>query len=61
VILLNQSKNNETLSIIKTENRARIIIENKNIDQINLEIIKRNNIADEYSQKVGQWLNESRP
>ncbi len=61
VLLLNELKNKEDYLIFETVNSFKIIISTKNIDSITSEIIKRNNINNQYSKDVGMWLNEINP
>lgn len=59
VQLLDEVKRQEEFTIIETEHRTKIILNNHNIDQINQEILKRNNIPSQFSDHVKVWLNES--
>ncbi len=56
VRLLEENKNKEPYTIIDFESLSRVILDNKGIDTINNEIIKRNNIPQAYSEDVKQWL-----
>lgn len=56
VSLLNQMKNNEKYTILETEHDTKLILNNENIDRINTEIIKRNNIPSQFSSDVSQWI-----
>jgi len=58
VLKLHEVEKNEKYTIIETEKKSRIIISNKNIDNINAEILKRNNIPHQFSPDVAQWLNK---
>jgi len=53
---VDQAKKSEDYTIIETEHKYRIILSNKNIDKVNAEILKRNNITYQYSDDVSQWL-----
>ena len=48
-------KSTETLTI-ETKYNTTIILDNTNIDEINKEILKRNNIPSPYSEDISQWL-----
>lgn len=58
VMMVEESKENQEETSIDLERTDKIILENKNIDQITQEIIKRNNISSPYSQQVQQWIND---
>ena len=48
-------------TILETESRTPIILNNTHIDAATQEILKRNNIPARFSDDVGQWLNEQSP
>ena len=48
----------DKFTIIETGNGAKIILDNTNIDQINAQIVTRNNIPAPYSEDVAQWLKD---
>ncbi len=56
VLAIDQMKNTQPYTIIETEHQASIILNNKNIDATDKEILKRNNIPRQYSSDVAQWL-----
>ena len=56
VLLVNEIKSNEQYTIIETQNKSRIILDNKNIEVINKQILERNNIPYQFSEDVAQWL-----
>jgi len=56
VELLIQAKNNEQFTVIKTERHRKIIIANDNLDEIDANILKRNNIVHQYSDDVKPWI-----
>lgn len=56
VSLVNEAKNNEKYTIIETEHKSRIILRNENIEKVNKEILKRNNIPYQFSPDVDGWL-----
>jgi len=58
VIQINKVKNNEKYTIISTEHKSRIILNNENIEEVNQRILKRNNIPYQFSKDVAQWLEE---
>lgn len=43
-------------TIFEMDNEYKMILENKNIDSANIEILKRNNIPSAYSDDVGKWI-----
>ncbi len=55
VILLSKVKDESKYTIIETERRKEIIVNNANIDQVNNEILKRNNIPSQFSKDVEEW------
>ena len=57
--LLNQVKKSEQYTIIDFENKTRLVLDNAHIDQVDQEIIKRNNIPQSYSADVAEWLKQS--
>ncbi len=59
VQLLDKSKKTKKYTIIETEDNSHIILENKNIDKINKEILKRNHIPYQCSDDVKKWLTEA--
>jgi S1-C subfamily serine protease len=58
VMQIKSSEHNEKYTIIETENKLRVILSNKNIQEVNKEILERNNIPYQFSQDVAQWLKE---
>jgi len=58
VLLMNQLKDKEDYAIFEFRNGWRVIVNNENIELINEQILKRNNIPEPYSEDVGQWLRE---
>jgi len=59
VLLVDKIKNSEKYTIIETEHKSRVILNNENIEKINQEILVRNNIPYQYSQDVAEWLKEA--
>ncbi len=59
VLRVNEMKNNESYTIIETQDKQPIILNNSNIESINEEILKRNNIPYQSSGDVAQWITES--
>jgi len=59
VLLVDDIKSKEKYTIVEMEGKSRIILSNKNIDEINKEILTRNNIPYQYSPNVSQWLNKT--
>jgi len=60
VLLIDQAKNKEKYTIIETQQKLRIILDNENIETVNDEILKRNNIPHQFSKDVAQWLGKGR-
>ena len=56
VLRINEIKNNEQYTIIETQHKSRVILDNENIDQTNEQILKRNNIPYGFSKDVARWL-----
>jgi len=56
ILLLDNAKNNEEYTIIKTEKKSRIILNNTNLDQIDENIMERNSIPSQCSPDVCGWL-----
>jgi len=56
ILLLDTSKKNEEYTIIQTERKSRIILNNENIDRIDEDIMKRNSIPSRCSSDVCGWL-----
>ncbi len=56
VMILHQVEHSEPYAVIETEHNLKIILNNKDLDQINQAILKRNNIPAQYSQDVATWL-----
>ncbi len=56
--VLEMHKKQGPYTIIETEDNYQMILDNVKIEEKNLEIIKRNNIAAPYSEEVGEWLDE---
>ncbi len=56
ILLIDKVKNNEQYTIIETHHKTHIILNNENIEEINQEILKRNNIPYQFSGDVAQWL-----
>ena len=56
VILMENIKAKEETTIIQLEDQSHLILENKNIDKVNQEILERNNIPNAYPDIVSQWL-----
>jgi len=48
----------EEFTTLEMKNKTVIILNNKNIEQVNQEILKRNNIPAQFSEDVSQWLTE---
>lgn len=59
VVLVNEMKRAEKYTVIETEDKFRIILDNADIDRVNEEILKRNNIPDQFSPDVAGWLEEA--
>jgi hypothetical protein len=57
VTVINEVKTSEEYTIIETEHASRIILNNKGIEEVNSEILKRNNIPYQYSDDVAGWIN----
>ncbi len=53
---LDKVKDSEEYTIIETENANTLIMDNTNIENINMRILKRNNIGSAYSENVKEWL-----
>lgn len=60
VDLMEKSKVDEKYTVIDFESYSRVILDNSNIESINQEIIRRNNIPQAYSEDVKEWLNPSK-
>ena len=58
VNMLDQSKDKNDYTIIETERRRELVIDNTNITEINNKILKRNNIPAQFSEDVKEWLEE---
>ena len=58
VTVLTQKKGKFT--IIETENNSRIILDNKNLNEANKDILKRNNIPQQFSDDVAEWLDQKK-
>ncbi|MCK5178662.1 MAG: hypothetical protein KAR32_03965, partial [Candidatus Omnitrophica bacterium] len=58
VLLVDEIKDNEQYTIIETKHKLRIILNNGNIEEINKEILKRNNVPHQFSEDVAKWLNK---
>jgi len=56
ILRVDEIKNNERYTIIETQHKSRIILNNENIEEINKEILKRNNIPYQFSENVAGWL-----
>ena len=56
VLHVNQIKNSEEYTIIETQQKERIILNNGNIDKINQKILERNSIPYQFSGDVAGWL-----
>jgi len=50
------NKKQGEFTILEMDNEYKMILENKDIESANLEILKRNNIPSAYSEDVAQWL-----
>ena len=59
VLLVDSTKSKEKYTAIDLEETYRIILSNENIDEINKEILLRNNIPYQYSPDVSQWLKKT--
>jgi S1-C subfamily serine protease len=55
---IHEIKIKEPYTIIETLEKSRIILDNKGIDGINQEILKRNNIPYQASEDVARWIKE---
>ncbi|OGX34212.1 MAG: hypothetical protein A3C36_05005 [Omnitrophica WOR_2 bacterium RIFCSPHIGHO2_02_FULL_52_10] len=60
VTVINEVKTSEEYTILETEHASRIILNNKGIEEVNSEILKRNNIPYQYSDDVAGWINGAR-
>lgn len=60
VLLLDKSKKEGKFTIILLKNNTKLVIDNTNIDQIDKEILKRNNIPFQYSEDIAEWLEQKR-
>jgi len=56
VLLLDKIKKKEEYTIFETEENSHIILNNSHVDDINKEILKRNEIPYPFSRDVAQWL-----
>jgi len=56
---INENKTKEIYTILETERKSKIILNNSDIDKINEEILKRNSIPYQFSSGVGRWLKEA--
>ncbi|MBF0483501.1 MAG: trypsin-like peptidase domain-containing protein [Candidatus Omnitrophica bacterium] len=56
ISILEKIKKTEPYTILETEQNMKIIIDNKNLDQIDEAIIKRNNIPQRFSPEISEWL-----
>ena len=59
VLLVEKIKNEEKYTIFETEQNAHIILNNFNIDNINKNILRRNEILYPFSRDVAEWLGKS--
>ena len=56
VLFVNEIKDSEKYMIIETKHKSRIILDNENIEEVNRQILKRNNIPNQFSEDVAEWL-----
>ncbi|MBN1869014.1 MAG: trypsin-like peptidase domain-containing protein [Candidatus Omnitrophica bacterium] len=61
ILIINKVKKSEPYTIIETQNKSTIILANKDIDEVNKQILKRNNIPYQCSEDVAQWLDKDNP
>ena len=51
-----EKNKSQSYTIIETEHKTKMIIENSNIDAIDQQILERYSIPTRYSEEVSQWL-----
>jgi len=56
VIFLEEAKNNDEFTTVLLKNNSKLIIDNTNINQVDKQILKRNNIPFQYSEDIAEWL-----
>jgi len=59
VLRVDDIQKSEKYTIIETEHKSRIILSNKDIEKVNKEILKRNNIPYQFSSDVAGWLKKT--
>ena len=56
VLLINEIKRKVKFTVIETEHKVQVILDNEKIDVVDQEIIKRNSIPSQFSNDVAEWL-----
>ncbi|HQP10105.1 MAG TPA: hypothetical protein PKV41_01825, partial [Candidatus Omnitrophota bacterium] len=56
VLEINKIKKDQKYIIFETQNKMPIILDNRDIDKVNEEILKRNNIPYQFSREIAGWL-----
>jgi hypothetical protein len=58
VSMVDEVQRSQPYTIFETEHKSRLILGNEGIEQVNNEILKRNNIPYQFSDDVADWLNK---